>query len=246
MLRRQAGEPPIPHGGQAQPDRALVLWIRPSPNQPRRLGPVHELHHAVVAQQQVVRDVSDRGPPTIRVTPHREEELVLRRREPEARGLLLAPPEEPPKPIAEIEQLRVLSVAHRVPAHQGGLYRMTIHPRSAGCGGAELIVMLEAARSRTFWAVLIDSRRGVALGATLVGARGFEPLTSSASRNAEGVRLPVGTPKAQVRRTPPLPTIPACDVWGATRMLPSVPYDRVEIDGDSDVAPCVTAESRAA
>jgi hypothetical protein len=53
-----------------------------------------------------------------------------------------------------------------------------------------------------------------------VGARGFEPLASSASRNAAHIGLPAETANAQVRGTAPCHTIPLCCGCAATYLLP--------------------------
>ena len=73
---------------------------------------VDELDGAVVAQQEVIGDVSDRravaldlGEPIAgRVAAHRQQQLVLGTGQADAPGLRLAPPEESAEPITEVEE----------------------------------------------------------------------------------------------------------------------------------------------
>ena len=74
--------------------------------QPRGLGPVHQLHRAVMAQQQRRRQVTDgRGLP-VRVPPDRDQQLVLGGRQADRLRLGLAPVQETPQPGPEREQVR--------------------------------------------------------------------------------------------------------------------------------------------
>ena len=66
-----------------------------------------------------------------------------------------------------------------------------------------------------------SSRLPVPEAVVLVGARGFEPLTSSVSRNAGHICLPAETENPQVRATPPLRTTPLCCECAATILLPA-------------------------
>jgi hypothetical protein len=105
VLGGELGESAAPERRQPQPNGPLVMRIRPSPHQPGRLRPVHQLHHTMVAKQQMTGHVSDRGASRIHVPPHREEELVLGRGQTRGLGLLLTPPQEQTKPISQTEQL---------------------------------------------------------------------------------------------------------------------------------------------
>jgi hypothetical protein len=109
-------------GGEVQAHDAAVLGLRHPPHQPGGLGPVDQFHDAVVAQQQVVGDLPDRRGRAV-VAPDGEQQLVLRRREPGGAGLLLAPMEEPPDAVAELQQPPVVLVT-QLPPHIASRYRV--------------------------------------------------------------------------------------------------------------------------
>jgi hypothetical protein len=74
----------------------VVLSVAVTGNQASRIGPVHQSHRTVVAQQQVVGHLANRGSPRIFMTPYGQEELVLSRGQPSSVRLLLAPAFEVP------------------------------------------------------------------------------------------------------------------------------------------------------
>lgn len=125
MLGGKLGEPAAPERRQRQPDGSLVPPIRSSPNKPGGLRPVHQLHHAVVAEQQMASHVSDGGASRVEVAPHREEKLVLRRGQARGLGLVLAPSQEPTKPVSQAEEVRVIGVGQACRGHSARIYMET-------------------------------------------------------------------------------------------------------------------------
>jgi len=87
---------------QAKAHDPLVVVVVDALDEPTGDGAVDELDHAVVAQQQVVGDLSDRRRRA--VAAYREQELVLCAGQADGFGLLLAPPLEAAEPITEGEQ----------------------------------------------------------------------------------------------------------------------------------------------
>jgi hypothetical protein len=106
----QLVQAPAAERGQAQADDALVVPVGSTADQPRGFGPVDEFDGAVVAEQECLGDVSDRRPIPIRLTPNREQQLVLGRSEPDGHGLLLAPVQEPTQARTELEKTLVVGV----------------------------------------------------------------------------------------------------------------------------------------
>jgi len=96
--------------GGAQPDQPSIDGIGDPAYQTCGHRTIDELDHAVMAKHQVLRKVAHGGSPAVRVGSHREEELVLRTREPSGLGLLLAPPLEAPETCPEPQQPFVLIV----------------------------------------------------------------------------------------------------------------------------------------
>ena len=90
--------------GQAQADDPAVPRVLVPLHQPRLLRPVDQPHRAVVAQQQVARDVADGGARLPFVSADGEQELVLGRRQSRPFGLLFAPVQEAAQADPELEQ----------------------------------------------------------------------------------------------------------------------------------------------
>ncbi len=114
----QPGQLPIAGAREPEPDAPVIVRIGLTAHEPRVHGPIHEADRAVVAQQQGLRDVTDGRPPTIGVSTHREQELVLRRRDPQRLCLLFAPTEEAAELGAELEQPLVVTVGDSVGHHK--------------------------------------------------------------------------------------------------------------------------------
>jgi hypothetical protein len=99
--RRQRSQPVLTARRQLQPDHPMVVVVPDPTQQPCRLGPIHEAHGAVVAQQQLVGDLADLGPPRISVSSDGKEQLVLSGGQPGRSCLDLAPMLEPPQTRAK-------------------------------------------------------------------------------------------------------------------------------------------------
>lgn len=99
--RRQGGQPILPLRSEVQPDHPMVVFVARPTQQPCRLGSIHQLDGAVVAQQQLVGDVTDLGPTRITVSSDGKQQLVLGRGQPGRSCLSLAPMLEPPKASAK-------------------------------------------------------------------------------------------------------------------------------------------------
>src|SRR5262245_41634777 len=82
--RRQAAAAPR---REAEPDDAPIVRVDLALDEPGAFGPVDELDGAVVAEQQMFRDVTDRR--IARMAADGEQQLVLRRGQPGRLGLLL-------------------------------------------------------------------------------------------------------------------------------------------------------------
>ena len=63
--------------GQLHPDYARVGSIGPAAHEASRLRTVHELHHAVMAEQQVAGELADGRLDLARMTLDRDQQLVL-------------------------------------------------------------------------------------------------------------------------------------------------------------------------
>ena len=88
--------------GETDAHDSMVLVIASTLHQTGRFGTVDELDRAVVAQQQVARDVGHaRRTP---MPPDGKEELMLGRRDVGSLGAFLTPAEEPAQAIAKLEQ----------------------------------------------------------------------------------------------------------------------------------------------
>ena len=76
--------------------------------------PVDELDSAVVAQEQVLGDVGDRGSSGVVVATHGEHQLVLCRGQPDRFRLLLTEPFEAAKPGPELQQSLIVLIGDRL------------------------------------------------------------------------------------------------------------------------------------
>jgi CBS domain-containing protein len=102
-------EVPAP-SGELQSHEAAVVRVGQAAHQAGLRGAVGQLDGAVVAQEQVLGHVPDRGCARTLVTADGEEQLVLLAGQPCGRGLLLAPAQEASQRGAEGQQLLVLVV----------------------------------------------------------------------------------------------------------------------------------------
>jgi hypothetical protein len=76
----EASERTLPPFRELQSDEASILLVGSTPHEVARDCPVDQLDDAVVAKQEVVRDIADRRTSRFVMTPNGEEELMLRRR----------------------------------------------------------------------------------------------------------------------------------------------------------------------
>lgn len=86
----------------AEPHDAVIFCIDEPGDEPGALSPVDELDGAVVAEEQVVSDVTDRG--WRAVPPYDKQQLVLRTGDARCLRLLLTPAKEAPQAVPEREQ----------------------------------------------------------------------------------------------------------------------------------------------
>jgi hypothetical protein len=96
---------------QPQPDDPLVVVVGHPRDQAGGDGSIDEPDDAVVAEQQVIGDLTDRRGTA--VAADGEQKLMLGGREPDIVGLLLAPVQEPPQPVPEREQPAEVFVSQR-------------------------------------------------------------------------------------------------------------------------------------
>jgi hypothetical protein len=76
---REALERAAPCGREGDAHRSRIARVGAPPNEAGSDGPIDELHRAVVAQEEVGGDVTDRWSGVLAVPPHGEQKLMLRR-----------------------------------------------------------------------------------------------------------------------------------------------------------------------
>ena len=104
----EGGQAPGARRCQAHVHDPVIVAVWLAADEPGPLGPVDELDHGVVAQEEVVGQITDRR--TAVVAAHGEQELVLGRGQPGRLRLLLAPAEEAAQTVTEAEETPVLGV----------------------------------------------------------------------------------------------------------------------------------------
>jgi hypothetical protein len=102
-------------GGQADPHHPAVVGVRDPLHQSGGLGPVHQFHRTVRAQQQVAGQVPDRRGLAARGSLNRHQQLVLDVGQPGRLGLVLAPALKAPQCDPEFQQPLEISLGK--PAH---------------------------------------------------------------------------------------------------------------------------------
>jgi uncharacterized protein YeaO (DUF488 family) len=177
----EAVQPCLPVGGEHHPGQPPVLGVTGPRDNPRVGRPVHQLDHAVVAQQQVLGELGDRRILAPRVALDRDEKLVLGRGQADRARLRLAPVQEPAQARAERQQILEVPSRHfghlftvaqldpdlasstRTPprGRAGNSYRVTIYygRQPSGLPGRPV-----AGRAR--WASLTSSGRQISMTAT--------------------------------------------------------------------------------
>lgn len=98
----QGVQPAFAHRRQGDPHHAVVPAVGEAADEPGLHGAIDQLDGAVVAEQEVGRDVADARCRS--VASDRQEELVLGRREPDLMSLVLAPVKEPAQAVAELQE----------------------------------------------------------------------------------------------------------------------------------------------
>ena len=96
-------EHPTALRGELEPHETSVATVAVPAHQAGPLGPVDELDRAVVAEQEMLGDVTDRRIVGPGVTPHRQQELVLLARQAGGGGLVLTPAQEAPQAGSELQ-----------------------------------------------------------------------------------------------------------------------------------------------
>lgn len=91
---RQRLQPPLPVAGQLQTHEAMILGVTHSPDQTSGIGAIDQPDHAVMTQEQVVGDLSDRRSLLAAMASDRQQQLMLRGGEAGRTRLLLAPAQE--------------------------------------------------------------------------------------------------------------------------------------------------------
>jgi len=119
----EGGQQRLAVGGEPHPDHAVVVGIGGALHEIRLLCAIDQLDSAVVAEQEVAGDVADRR--VAPMPPDGQQQLVLRRRQALVPGLLLAPVEEAPELVAQVEELLVVPIGQRSLARLGGRHIVT-------------------------------------------------------------------------------------------------------------------------
>ena len=91
--------------GQLHPDYARVGSIGPAAHEASGLRTVHELHHAVMAEQQVAGELADSGRDLGRMTLDSNQQLVLDMGQADRAGLVFAPSLKAAQADAEGEEV---------------------------------------------------------------------------------------------------------------------------------------------
>ena len=103
-------------GGQRHADDPLITVVDLALDEPQALRSVDQLDSTVMADQQVLGDITDGR--SARVAPDGEEQLMLWSGEADCLSLLFAPSQERAETVAEVEQApEVLVGESRFPIH---------------------------------------------------------------------------------------------------------------------------------
>lgn len=102
MGRRERPELPLAFSSEADSHDPVVVGIGDPFDEAPLRGAVHQLHRTVVTEQEVLGDIAHAR--RTRMAPHSQEQLVLGGGEARYLRRIIAPPEEPAQPVAEIQQ----------------------------------------------------------------------------------------------------------------------------------------------
>ena len=120
---------------QLQAYDAVVPRVAHPLDQPSRVGPIHESHRAVVAEEEVVRHLPDGRTAPVGVATDGEQQLVLGRREAGGLRLLVAPAKEASQAGAQCQKVLIIGVPQ--------LHRLTIASVYDVIGDGRLTPILE-------------------------------------------------------------------------------------------------------
>jgi len=105
MRGEKLGHPPLAARRQPYADDPAVMPVSHPPDEAGVSGAVHKFHRAVMPEQKVSGQVTDRRRIAARMPLHSYQQLVLDMRQPHSPGLLLAPVLKLPQPSPECEQV---------------------------------------------------------------------------------------------------------------------------------------------
>lgn len=195
MECRQRGQPVLAARRQLQPDHPMIVTTPHPSQQPCRLGPIHKSHGAVMAQQQLIGDVTDLRPPRIIVPSHCKQQLVLGGGQPGRSRLCLAPMLEATQASAKHQQTSIGVVGQCL------LRRRRRAHGSLGPGGATLVV--GGGADRTPWCLSPNtpSSRPSRVTAHPMPTLGPTPPASTAGRQSIVLLLRPPTPVRTVVNT---------------------------------------------
>jgi hypothetical protein len=103
-------EPPSAEWREVQPHHPVIVLVDAAPDQTGGFGPIDEPNRAVMAKQQRLGHLPDRRAARLPTSTDRQEELMLRRRQPCRDGLLLAPVQEATEARSELEEALIIAV----------------------------------------------------------------------------------------------------------------------------------------
>lgn len=152
---RHHAEPARAFGGEPDAHDSAVVGVVLATDETRRFGAVHQLDRTVVTQEKLVGDITDGRVVGSGMPSHREQQLMLHRRHPELRRLVLAPAQEPAQRRAEGQQALVVTIRRRRRAWHRYIvprYNFAVNRRELLLGG--LAVLLGLAGGGAAWVLV--------------------------------------------------------------------------------------------
>src|SRR6185312_5735990 len=111
MCLRQRAQRERSHLGELEVDDRVRLRVALSCDQPRLLGPVDQPDRTVMTDDEDLGDLAHGRAARLTRRADRQKQLVLRGRDADLPGLLLAPVQKAAQPVAELRQALVVVVA---------------------------------------------------------------------------------------------------------------------------------------